>query len=86
MMVRGNSNIFFLLTNNLLSTVLTTISSGAYWLTSNLNFRHLLSPCSWMSGEFRSSYHVLTSPDGALWAISDPVDDCVVVLKISNDQ
>lgn len=36
-----------LLTNNFWSTVFTTISSGAYWLTSNRNFNTLLSPSSY---------------------------------------
>lgn len=36
-----------MLTNSFWSTVLTTISSGAYWLTSNLNFNTLLSPSSY---------------------------------------
>lgn len=42
------------LTINLLSTVFTTISSGVYWLTSNLNFNTLLSPSSWINGELMS--------------------------------
>jgi hypothetical protein len=50
------------LTSNLLSTVLTTISSGWYWLTSNRSFRSLLSPSSWMSGELNPSSQVLASP------------------------
>lgn len=74
------------LTNSLLSTVFTTISSGAYWLTSKRNFRHLSFPSCWIKGEFISSYHVLTSP--CLCARSEPlvlcvedVEDCVVLLK-----
>lgn len=43
------------LTINLLSTVFTTISSGVYWLTSNLNFNTLLSPSSWINGELMSA-------------------------------
>lgn len=42
------------LTNNFWSTVLTTISSGVYWLTSKRNFNTLLSPSSWIKGEFIS--------------------------------
>ena len=42
------------LTINLLSTVFTTISSGVYWLTSNLSFNTLLSPSSWINGELMS--------------------------------
>lgn len=71
-----------IITNNLLSTVLTTISSGAYWLTSNLSFRLLSFPSLWMRGEFRSSYQVRSSAGGpALWARSELVFDEVVVLK-----
>lgn len=65
------------LTNSLLSTVLTTISSGVYWETSNRSFRHLLSPSSWMSGLFNPSSHAESW--GGLrelfWVL------CVVVLK-----
>lgn len=46
---------FSILTSNLLSTVLTTISSGVYWLTSKRSLRDLPSPSSWMSGEFKLS-------------------------------
>jgi hypothetical protein len=41
---------------------LTTISSGWYWLTSNLSFSSLLSPSSWISGELNPSSQVRTSP------------------------
>lgn len=72
-----------MLTNNLLSTVFTTISSGAYWLTSNLSLRHLSSPSCWINGELISSYHVFASFP-ALCDRSElvfDVDDCVVVLQ-----
>lgn len=41
-------------TINLLSTVFTTISSGVYCDTSNLSFKTLLSPSSWINGELMS--------------------------------
>jgi hypothetical protein len=43
------------LTNSLLSTVFTTISSGAYWLTSKRNFNTLLSPSSCIKGDEMSA-------------------------------
>lgn len=50
-----------ILTRSLLSTVLTTISSGVYCDTSNLSFSILLSPSSWMSGLLSPSSQVLES-------------------------
>jgi len=48
------------LTNSLLSTVLTTISSGVYCETSKRSFSILLSPSSWMRG--------LLSPSSQAWS------------------
>lgn len=72
-----------LLTSNLLSMVLTTISSGVYCDTSNLSFRVLLSPSSWMRGLFKPSNQALESFVGLsellLWL------DCCDVLNWSKE-
>jgi hypothetical protein len=57
-----------------LSTVLTTISSGWYWLTSNRSFRSLLLPSSWISGELNPSSQVRTSPFCASLEAADVVE------------
>ncbi len=51
------------LTMSLLSTVLTTISSGLYWWTSKRSFRALLpsAPPSWIRGEWKPSSQVRSS-------------------------
>lgn len=78
----------FRLTNNLLSTVLTTISSGSYWLTSNRSFNILLSPSSWINGELMLS----TQPPPGVAPVSrlggnSPWFEVIVFweLKIKND-
>lgn len=72
----------FAWTNSLLSTVLTTISSGVYWETSNRSFNILLSPSSWIRGLFKPSNQA-----ESCWGLRELlfwVLCVVVLLKLSN--
>lgn len=58
------------------------ISSGLYWLTSNLSFNILLSPSSWMRGELILSNQVLRgAPSASFELLEMEFDELVEVLK-----
>lgn len=64
-----NHILYRVLTSNLLSTVFTTISSGAYWLTSNRNFKLLPSPSGWINGELIVSIQLFLGCPIASWEL-----------------